>query len=101
MTLDRYIKDALKHILDSSNYELLSKDEAFKRDAALRKDIFKWTVKWCPQIEDDVVEFLRRTLNTTKKDPFGYFYLLHCTSFTKLPSKPDQCAQIVQAQHMA
>ena len=41
VTLDRYIKDALKHVLDSSTYELLSKDEAFERDASLRKDIFK------------------------------------------------------------
>ena len=64
VTLDRYIKDALKHLLDSSTYELLSEDEAFERDAALRTDIFKWTVEWRPQIGDDVVEFLRKKFDT-------------------------------------
>ena len=76
VTLDRYINDALKHLLDSSTYELLSEDEAFERYADLRKDIFKLTVKWRPHIGDDVVEFLIRTLNTTGEDPVGYFYLL-------------------------
>ena len=98
VTLDRYIKDALKHLLDSSTYELLSEDEAFERDAALRKDIFKWTVKWRPQIGDDVVEFLRRTLNTTREDPFGYFYLLYKLHKTPIKTRPV-CSDCASTTH--
>ena len=37
VTLERYIKNGLDHLMDKNTYEIISECEAYKNDATLRK----------------------------------------------------------------
>ena len=40
--LERYIKDALEHLLDKSTYVIIPEQQALEEDAELRLDILDW-----------------------------------------------------------
>ena len=98
VTLERYIRYGLKHLMDKNTYEIISEQEAYKRDAVLRKEIFTWSLKWRKQIGDDTVKFVRNNLKETKKILLVIF--ICSTSCTKTQPRQDQSVPIAQAQLM-
>ena len=93
LTLDIYIKDALMHLLDSSTYELLSEDEAFERDAVLRKTFSSGLSNGVHRLEMMLLGSWEG--HSTLPEKIHLITFISCTNFTKLPSKPGQCAQIL------
>ncbi len=71
-----YIKMGLDHLLDPLTYTLLTKEQAAEDIDKLREDIFSWTISHCQSLLDDAVNFIRKHLEDSAKDPLGYFYLL-------------------------
>ena len=54
VTLEQPIKDGLIHLMDTSTYEIISEQEAFKRDKELRTKIRKWILKHAIDLPQDV-----------------------------------------------
>jgi hypothetical protein len=71
-----YIKLGLDHLLDPSTYTLLSEKQAADDIDKLRADIYSWTICHRKSLSDDAVNFIRKHLEDSAKDPLGYFYLL-------------------------
>ena len=71
-----YIKMGLDHLLDPSTYTLLTEEQAAKDIDKLQADIYTWTVCHRRSLSDDAVNFIRKHLEESAKDPLGYFYLL-------------------------
>ena len=94
VTLEQYIKDGLIHLMDTSTYEIISEQEAFKRDEELHTKIRKWILKHAIYLPQDVRQFLRSKLSETEADPFGYFYLLYKIHKTPVKTRPvcSDCA---------
>jgi hypothetical protein len=83
--VEHYIKLGLDHLLDSSTYELLTEDQAKDDAVTLRSAIHAWTVRHCPSLSDDTVNFIREHLNKATKDSLGHFsYLSSSTNFQSL-----------------
>ena len=98
VTLKRYIQDALVHLANRSTYEFISEEEAQKRNQALHSEIFRWTVKFRKEVGDDTVAFLRAKLKESKKEPFGFFYLLYKLHKTPLKTRPV-CSDCANTSH--
>ena len=98
VTLERYIRDALEHLLDESTYVITSEQQALKGDAELRLDIQDWICRYRRELPRGVRRYLEKKLNETKDDPFGYFYLLY-----KLHKKPTKtrpvCSDCASTPH--
>ena len=73
MTLDRYIKDALTHLLDSNTYEILSSAEAEARDKDLSTAISNWISEYAIDLNIDTRRYLRKKTESYKGRPFWIF----------------------------
>ena len=73
---EEYIKLGLDHLLDPSMYALLTEEQAAEDIHKLRDDIYLWTTRYPQSLSDDTVNFIRKHLEDSAKDPLGYFYLL-------------------------
>jgi hypothetical protein len=71
-----YIKMGLDHLLNPSMYTLLTEEQAAKDIDKLWADIYSWTICHRQLLSDDAVNFIRKHLEDSAKDPLGYFYLL-------------------------
>ncbi len=74
--VEHYIKLGLDHLLDSSTYELLTKNQAKDDVITLKAAIHAWTVRHRSSLSNDTVNFIREHLDKATKDPLGHFYLL-------------------------
>ena len=98
VALKKYIQDALVHLANRSTYEFIFEEEAQKRNQALHSEIFRWTVKFRKEVGDDTVAFLRAKLKESKKEPFGFFYLLYKLHKTPLKTRPV-CSDYASTPH--
>ena len=74
--LHKYMKWCIKHLKDPSSYEILTEEQAWKDIHLLKESIYKWTVKFRPEIGDDAVQYIRKKLRKDILDPFAYFYVM-------------------------
>ena len=88
VSLLRYIRDGLNHLLDTSTYAVISKAEAVQEDLQLREDIISWLNEWHELIHPVHRAYLRKKLKETEEDPFGYFYLLYKLHKTPIKTRP-------------
>ena len=97
--LDRYIKDGLKHLLDTSTYAILSEAQALEESKQLREDIFEWTAEFRKVLPDKTVEYIRKKIEDTSDDPFGYFYLLYKLHKEPISTRPvcSDCGSLPHA----
>jgi len=116
LDLPTYIKLALVHLTDKETYEIITEQQALEDITNLEQEIFRWTVEHRPTVGNAATTFIRKKLDDTRDDPFGYFYVmpkLHkegplttrpvcsdCGSLTHALGKwvDEQLQPIVQAQ---
>jgi len=84
--LDRYIKDAMVHLLDNKTYQIPSKEEALEEVERLREEIKSWLKDHEAAIDANSWLYIDNELKSNE-DPFGYFYLLY--KIHKLSSTDD------------
>ncbi|KAL7525048.1 hypothetical protein ACHAXR_000837, partial [Thalassiosira sp. AJA248-18] len=65
----------------------------------LRGTIFDWTIKYRQLLSDSSVKYIRKKLEETSADPFGYFYLLYKLHKTPIKTRPvcSDCASLPHA----
>ncbi len=73
---ERRIKLGLKHLLDTSTYELLTKHNGHQDALSHKTTIYDWTIRHRVALTDEETNFIRHHLVKAKKDPHGYFHLL-------------------------
>lgn len=95
----QYIEMGLTHLLDPTTYTILSETQAYSDITTLRRQIFAWTQKHNSTLDTNVVNYIRHHINSTIKDPFGYFYLLIKLHKTPISSRPvcSDCASLPHA----
>jgi len=93
----QYIEWGLKHLLDTTTYSILTKDQAIEECNALYKEIFQWTCTHRQTLGDDTTRYIRERIEKARVDPFGYFYLL--AKLHKTPTSTARCAQTVPVSH--
>ena len=96
--LVRYILDGLKHLKDEKTYKIISEEQAQEEIKELRRDILNWTFKWRPSLSASAVEYIRDKLDSSAKDPFGYFYLLYKIHKPTLSTRPV-CSDCASTPH--
>ena len=96
--IDRYIQDALVHLLDCSTYVIISERQARKEDDELRLDILDWIRKYRRLLPRGVRRYLEKKLEETKEDPFGYFYLLYKLHKSPVKTRPV-CSDCASTPH--
>ena len=69
--LPRDIKDGLTHLLDNT-----TESKVLAELEALFHKIQEWTVTFRRFLNNDIVDYIRNKLNTSRVESFGYFYLL-------------------------
>jgi hypothetical protein len=95
----QYIEWGMKHLLDELTYKIIPEEQALRDVREISKEIFSWTLRHRKALTDDVVHYIRHHLETSSKDPFGYFYLtvkLHKTPISTRPVCSD-CASVPHA----
>jgi len=95
----QYIEWGLKHLRDSTTYTILTEDQALSDAKTLYHDIFQWTIKHRRHLNDDTIKYIRRHLEKTRTDPFGYFYLLVKLHKSPISTRPvcSDCASLPHA----
>ena len=88
VSLLRYIRDGLKHLLDATTYTILTKTQALQEDLELRQEILSWLDEWHELLLPDHRAYIRQKLKDTEEDPFGYFYLLYKLHKTPIKTRP-------------
>ena len=88
-----------EHLLDTSTYVQVPKDEADKAISDLNCAIFKWTRVHgiMAEVSLGACQYIRHHTSKNRNDPYGYFYLLakiHKSPMTTRPVCSD-CASIV------
>jgi hypothetical protein len=99
MDTSQYIDWGMSHLADTSTYEIISENTALADATSLRKEIFQWTRDYRENLTDEIVHYIRHHLDTTIKDPFGYFYLLIKLHKTPISTRPvcSDCASLPHA----
>ena len=94
-----YQKDGLKHLTNTETYEIISEEQGKEDIAKLRHDIFKWTVRHRKVLSKSEVNYLRKWLEDTVEDPYGYFYLLYKLHKSPISTRPvcSDCASLPHA----
>lgn len=95
----QYIEWGMKHLSDASTYTIISEEVAHADTTTLRREIFHWTQRHRNSITEESVHYIRHHLETTNKDPFGYFYLLIKLHKTPISTRPvcSDCASLPHA----
>lgn len=101
VNLDRYIRDALVHLQDSETYEIISEEQALEEIRELHKTIWDWTAKYfgSPKVKQKHIDYIRKKLEETEDEPFGYFYLLYKLHKSPIKTRPvcSDCASLPHA----
>ncbi|KAL7532009.1 hypothetical protein ACHAXR_004375 [Thalassiosira sp. AJA248-18] len=94
-----YHQHGLKHLTNTSVYNIIPEEQALADASQLKSDIFDWTFKHRKTLTDTEVKYLRKKLDETEKDPFGYFYLLIKLHKTPVSTRPvcSDCASLPHA----
>ncbi len=97
VTYSQYISDALKHLLDESTYQRLSKEEAFEEASETGRLIRHWCDKHQDCIPSTFTEFIRNKLSSALEDPFGYFYLMYKIHKNPTSTRPvcSDCSSLI------
>ena len=99
--LDWYIKHGLKHLTNTTSYEIVSEQQALSDVRELRRTIYEWTFKYrgCKIITDGQISYIRKKMDEAMEDPFGYFYLLIKLHKTPISTRPvySDCASLPHA----
>ena len=99
--LNWYIEHGLKHLTNSTNYEIVSEQQALSDVRELRRTIYEWTFKYrgCKIITDGQISYIRKKMDEAMEDPFGYFYLLIKLHKTPISTRPvcSDCASLPHA----
>ena len=96
--LERYIRDGLQHLQDSSTYVILSEAEALEEDLQLRKDIEAWLSEWREVLTYEHWAYIRSKLGETADEPFGYFYLMYKLHKSPIKTRPV-CSDCASTPH--
>ena len=94
-----YQKDGLKHLTNTETYEIISEEQGRKEIVELRQNIFEWTVNHQKIFSKSQVDYLRKKLEDTADDPYGYFYLLYKLHKSPISTRPvySDCASLPHA----
>ena len=96
-----YIKQGLKHLTDQTNYQIISEQQAYSEVAELKREIYRWTIRHraSKAVTDTQVKYIRKKLDETIEDPFGYFYLLIKLHKTPISTRPvcSDCGSLPHA----
>ena len=87
-----YIKDGLVYLADAKMCEIISEEQRRKNITNLKHEFFMSKVWHFRVLSNLVVKYIRKKLDETEEDPFGYFYLpykLHKTPVTTRPVCSD------------
>lgn len=98
--ISRYIRDALKFLENPEAYEIISEEQGLADVEELESLIFAWTVEYRSVIkDDDAIMYIRKKLEETKADPFGYFYLLYKLHKNPIKTRPvcSDCGSLPHA----
>ena len=95
----QYIEWGLKHLTDTTTYTLLTEPYARTTADNLYKTIHNWTLQHHQEVGSDTIKYIRRHIETTRHDPFGYFYLLAKLHKTPTSTRPvcSDCASLPHA----
>jgi hypothetical protein len=85
---EKYIKLGLEHLLETSSYALLIKQDTHQDTLTLKTKIYDWTLCHRAALMDDEANFIHHQLEKTQKNPHGYFYLLIKLCKEKISSYP-------------
>ena len=77
MEVPGYIRYALMHLSNTVMYEIITLEQGQEDIYNLKWEIFEWTITHRKALTKQTVAYLRKKLEITRKDPFGYFYLLY------------------------
>jgi hypothetical protein len=98
--ISRYIEDALGFLLNPAAYEIISEEQALREVEELRTRILEWTREYRAVIkDDDAINYIRKKLEETRDDPFGYFYLLYKLHKSPISTRPvcSDCGSLPHA----
>jgi len=84
----RYIKDGLVHLTTAKTYQIISEEQGRREVQDLKWEIFGWTLDHRKVPPKQVVDYIRKKLDLTFKDPFGYFYLLYKLHKDPISTRP-------------
>lgn len=95
----QYIKWGMQHLSDTTTYTIISTDTAHSDICQLRRTIIAWTQRHRSHLTDDIANYIYHHLDTTRADPFGYFYLLIKLHKTPISTRPvcSDCASLPHA----
>ena len=75
--LEVYIRDwCLKHLCDTSTYQIIPAEQAWTEAAELYRSISGWITKYNAAIGNDAAHYLWSKLVENSKEPFGFFYVM-------------------------
>ena len=83
--LERYIRDALVHLLNDEIYKLIPDEQALAEPEELKEKIDDWLTEYEDVLEDEDHTYITPHLHNNQYS-FGYFYLLYKIHKHKLPS---------------
>ena len=98
VSLARYIKDGLLHLQDASTYIILPEHEAAEEDRQLRVEISEWLSKYRDDLTSEHWAYIRKKLEETADEPFGYFYLLYKLHKSPIKTRPV-CSDCASTPH--
>ncbi len=78
----------MDHLLDPLTYSLLMEEQAAEDINKLQDDIYSWTIRYRQLLSNDTVNFIRKHIEESAKDPLGYFYLLIKLHKQKISGRP-------------
>jgi len=114
--IHRYIADALKHLEDDTNYDIITREEAATLTAKIVREIIHWVERFQPMTESERRKGIRRpnagalldkevtyiktmTHKADATSPNAYFYLLYKLHKDPIKTRPvcSTCGSIAEA----
>ena len=83
-----YIKDALVHLSNTKTYQIISEEQGKRDIIDLKWEIFAWTIDHRRVLSKTVVAYIRKKLEISMEDLFGYFYLLYKLHKDPISTRP-------------
>ena len=71
-----YIHWGLKHLTHNTYHKFMTEEQAWSEIYQLKQDIFQWTVDSRGDVNKQIVECIKASMEKATKDPFIYFYLI-------------------------
>jgi len=86
----------MKHINDVTTYSHIPDEQAHEEADDLYRKIFNWTINHRQELGDNTTRYIREHVETARRDPFGYFYLLAKLHKSPVSTRPvcSDCASL-------